>query len=49
MIVARVPFAQATVHTTKGDKALGLLGHDTAQVVFVDDWPGHVQAAGTLG
>jgi putative hydrolase of the HAD superfamily len=31
------------------NKALGLLGHATAEVVFVDDWPGHVQAAGALG
>lgn len=31
------------------DKALCLLGCDAAEVVFVDDWPGHVQAAAALG
>jgi putative hydrolase of the HAD superfamily len=30
-------------------KALGLLGGSPGQVVFVDDWPGHVEAANRLG
>lgn len=30
-------------------KALSLLGLDAADVVFVDDWPGHVRAATNLG
>jgi len=30
-------------------KALALLGHGAGDVVFVDDWPGHVRAAVELG
>jgi HAD superfamily hydrolase (TIGR01509 family) len=30
-------------------KARRLLGHEATEVVFVDDWPGHVQAANRLG
>jgi HAD superfamily hydrolase (TIGR01509 family) len=31
------------------EKALALLGRDASEVVFVDDWPGHVRAAVELG